>query len=628
MNREQIEERIFDYHEGNLDASNMKELESFIADNPEYQVDFDAWKESYYSDDEKTYPFADQLVAGSGSAWMKWSVIALLLLGSAYGINYTLNMKNGPVIDSNSMTINAKVKQSTTVGKYTNVNQTENKFTNVKNDKGVKSKDAIASSDELDISVQTGSNKPQLGDQEQSPKHMLASGVDNKTEKKRTNQSTFEQLKKQNTGSKKSGSQVTRSDEKVAERDYNIALANPETESENGVKRFKFQDEQTKTDLNNLALAQAMNFFEDGGSIGGANARSYGDPFPSLELNNISLARRSHKESGLARIIKKLSDGFRIPQNLGLRNFKDPYLVIPEYHSTIAQIGAFTGSNDATRAKISFRSAGNVITGAGGIDARLGFGKQFALGIGAFGKVAYDDNDMFTLTKQDYSVHFSPKFDMGKNGSIEAGVNFNSSIINGQAKNLIAIANPRFTLTSAFDRRGVYHVSNYSETDTVTSNNIYVQTFDLGGSFMLNTDQFYIGLAMDNVLGSQLASEKIAFEGRSSLTSFTAVLGTDYKYSPTSNSTISPSLYLNQTGNHTELWLSANARFNSFMIGFGYGNHGEAAAVIGLQTRTMRLGFTTDYTKSYLEGGKMFSFGTTLRLFLGKKRGTNDLPKT
>lgn len=625
MNREQIEERIFDYHEGNLNAADMKELESFIADNPEYQVDFDAWKESYFSEEEPAYPFADQLVAGSGSLWMKWSVIALLLLGSAYGINYTLNMDNTIEIDSNSMTINA-ISSNGNHGQGQDYELSSNDMTSEPSMKSKSDYNTAESDDQSSISHgETSSESNHMNDKHE--KSLNKSGAGSKTDSKKSRVFNSTDSKKSSFPQK---TRSTQSDKFEAqdERDNNLAMANTQSESENGVKRFKFQDEQNVETLNNLALAQAMNFFEDGGSIGGANARSYGDRFPSLELNNISLAKRSHKESGLARIIKKLSDGFRMPQNLGLRNFKDPYLVIPEYYSPIAQVGAFTGSNNATRAKMSFRYAGNIMTAAGGVDARLGFGKQFALGIGAFGKFAFDDNELHTLTKQDYSIHLSPKFDLGKNGSIEAGINLNSSIISGQAKNLIAIANPQFTLSTAFDRKGVYHVSNYSENDTITSNNIYVQTFDLGGSFLLNMEQFYIGVSMDNVLGNQLASDKVRFEGRSSLSSFTAVIGTDYQYSQRSNSTISPSIMLNQIGNHTELWMSANARFNKLMIGLGYGNHGEAAAMIGIQTRTMRLGFTTDYTKSYLQTGKVFSFGTTLRLFLGKKTGTNDLPKT
>ena len=43
IGRENIEEKIFQYFEGELSADESLELENFINNNPEYQIDFDSF---------------------------------------------------------------------------------------------------------------------------------------------------------------------------------------------------------------------------------------------------------------------------------------------------------------------------------------------------------------------------------------------------------------------------------------------------------------------------------------------------------------------------------------------------------------------------------------------------------
>ena len=76
IGKENIEEKIFEYFEGELSSTESKELENFIQENPEYQVDFDAWKDSTVQAEPMEYKFADELLVNektSPKGWFKWA---------------------------------------------------------------------------------------------------------------------------------------------------------------------------------------------------------------------------------------------------------------------------------------------------------------------------------------------------------------------------------------------------------------------------------------------------------------------------------------------------------------------------------------------------------------------------
>ena len=82
IGKENIEEKIFDYFEGDLSASEAQELENFIQKNPEYQVDFDAWKQSKVSSESHKYRFTDELLINeknSSKGWFRWASGGALL---------------------------------------------------------------------------------------------------------------------------------------------------------------------------------------------------------------------------------------------------------------------------------------------------------------------------------------------------------------------------------------------------------------------------------------------------------------------------------------------------------------------------------------------------------------------
>ena len=98
IGRENIEEKIFQYFEGELSANESLELESFIKNNPEYQVDFDAWENSVVQDENMKYKFADELLVNerfSPKVWFKWASGGALFFGIVFASGVLMNKFDG-----------------------------------------------------------------------------------------------------------------------------------------------------------------------------------------------------------------------------------------------------------------------------------------------------------------------------------------------------------------------------------------------------------------------------------------------------------------------------------------------------------------------------------------------------
>ena len=97
IGKENIEEKIFEYFEGDLSLSEAKDLEDFIQANQEYQEDFDAWKKSSVKSEPYQFKHMDDLLVSEnrgGLAWFKWAssgVFIVLLSFVSFGVFQKMN---------------------------------------------------------------------------------------------------------------------------------------------------------------------------------------------------------------------------------------------------------------------------------------------------------------------------------------------------------------------------------------------------------------------------------------------------------------------------------------------------------------------------------------------------------
>lgn len=94
INHTNIEEKFFDFVEGNLSLKEQELLKSFVLSNPEYSSDYEAWTQSKVLSEITTYPHTNRLLKKDVSNRLKWwSLNILLLTGISWGIasNYMIN---------------------------------------------------------------------------------------------------------------------------------------------------------------------------------------------------------------------------------------------------------------------------------------------------------------------------------------------------------------------------------------------------------------------------------------------------------------------------------------------------------------------------------------------------------
>jgi type IX secretion system PorP/SprF family membrane protein len=100
IGKENIEEKIFEYFEGDLSAAEAKDLENFVQTNPEYQADFDAWKSSSVEAEPFQYKHMEDLLVNEKASpvgWFKWAsggAFMLLLSFASFGIFQKMNSEN------------------------------------------------------------------------------------------------------------------------------------------------------------------------------------------------------------------------------------------------------------------------------------------------------------------------------------------------------------------------------------------------------------------------------------------------------------------------------------------------------------------------------------------------------
>ena len=106
IGKDNIEEKIFEYFEGDLSPTEAKDLENFIQANQEYQEDFDAWKNSNVESESFQFKNMNDLLANEKNSrlgWFKWGssgAFILLLSFVSFGIYQKINSANVSKVSS------------------------------------------------------------------------------------------------------------------------------------------------------------------------------------------------------------------------------------------------------------------------------------------------------------------------------------------------------------------------------------------------------------------------------------------------------------------------------------------------------------------------------------------------
>jgi len=156
----------------------------------------------------------------------------------------------------------------------------------------------------------------------------------------------------------------------------------------------------------------------------------------------------------------------------------------------------------------------------------------------------------------------------------------------------------------------------YADGSTPIGHNLWYKDFGVG--MMVNTQWFFAGVQIDNVFRHKdnMYSNSTDSPRRSEY-NIIGSLGTDW-VSRNKKMSLSPYVVYQNQGQLSELWVGANARLNWFMIGASYSSTQNPSATIGMKFKNFSMYYNADYSKSVMTGERSLSHQVTLK-FVGKQ---------
>lgn len=561
---ENFDRWMFDYMEGNLSSGEVEVFEQFLAQNPTFEPDVDAWQNTVIQTDNVIYPNQHKLERNKRAAgWYSWAAAAAIVTGLLFG--------GLQLIDSTESTSSLPLERLSSNGDDSS-ERTFNSPTLVQ----------LATSENLAPTV-TENNYSDYS-------NSLGADQHNSTEDRSTNTNL-------NTAN---GHNQT---------DFNEGLAtNTITTTQNHmalVEQVNSVDEAMIV-KGGKAIDQALNKLDGSGNTSHyANNPGFSDVTFNLKAHsNINVDAFSYKAKRFYRKIERM-----LGYPVGLTNLRDPQLVIPENNITHFNPG-FTGGllkprfemNTRTlwlgseiamqRTRIAFDNYRSDLRGGVGISVDAATAHS-----GAFGQ---------------YSVNltYSPKINLGDNLVLEPGVKLTLGMIDGRNEN--------FGEVNAFEmERGL--VLNRPDAYTTGANQLWYK--DWGAGFVLNAERMYFGLSADNLGGHYASVYPLEgnFEPETAPVRYTGIIGFDFLKNNHDRS-FSPFITGRHFGENTEAWSGFNARLNYFTFGGGYSTKQDFAASIGLHFKHFDLRYQYDQSTSYALNQRIGSHSLGLRIVGGKRK--------
>lgn len=554
INKENIELKIFEFHEGELSPIEMEEVEQFVNNHPEYLEDFNAFAKSKVSNEELLYKHANELLVGQGMqgrSILKWGLSGGLFLISliSFGLFTQLgdnNVKSGQLANNEISDDNNKLNNNN-LDKNSNSynNQTSNNNTLSVNDQNIDSN--------YDLNNNIINNQGKNSREE-----------DSKIVNLTNNKSKF------NTSNSLALNNASLNNNNVNQTNNTSAL-NQENYTENVYKNGKAYASQ----LNNKKGLENKNLTPT--EIAAGNKAQ-------LLLSNIFTPNKAKYR------YKDIED-----KRLSISNNKDPYYANEE--GTYLSINpSFAGNTDGVRMEYFYRTEwptinqGNYVTQIVTLDGYVDAIKS-AVGI------IYEDDVIGhnQFNTRSVGVYISPKIKV-TNFSIEPSARLTNTSRSIQWSQVSS--------SSLIDpRTGFKHIETTSFNSDASSSSISYN--NIGFGILINHDKFFIGGSFD-----QLNNVSYNFDGRSQTIDIPNTLsiqaGTEIKANKNSKVSYAPSVNYIQIGEWDRLWLINQFKMNNFMLGFGTAVNNAYIFNAGYTSKKVRLVYSYGLSKPPINGDNFY----------------------
>lgn len=526
-NRENIDRWLFDYTEGNLSADQETILENYILQNPDLEVDLDAWNESKLVSEEFSIPNKDNYKKRRRYAPFYFSSIALLLI---IGIFFIFNSsrfenKNSENISKNSSRKREYVKQNFV--QKSKLNDRFDKLSVIYSQVSKYSKSKI--SDE-----KYKESYPSINKQKINHFDLTLNSSKNRFPNLAMNQYSYN-----SNGFVANNSNVQEYSFASKQNEWKLSLKRID------LKSLKLENYQIRNE--DLQISESEN------SNNGLN----------LDLGDIKIFQK------IGKVLEK---------DLGLSNFPDHTYSIPEYSNVDVLF-----SNIGATSQIRFQST-SMARWIENIDQRK-FSQQITLdgysrdAQSAFGLQAnYDYFANGSIQNWNTCMLFSPKVALTRSVSIEPAfrLKIGNKLLNEDRITNHSLVNYENQTVNQF---------NFDSTIAIGSK-LWYRDLDFG--LTINTPYFYIGGQVSNILRHQnnIYSNYENMDLRAKNV-YNAIIGTQY-ISRNQKIQFSPYCFFERI-NSNRFFGGFSLKIDNLLIGGSYGTGKIASGTIGLSFKNFAL---------------------------------------
>lgn len=604
INHQNIEQWLFDFSEGNLNASQIRELNNFVQVHPEYQLDLDAWKNSKLVDKtEPSYVYTDQLLAISNTGYAKKYLVAaglFFLLGGSTLAYFLID--------------NSTEEQNIATNNSTKENSNSNFFSNEFN----KNSEQVYSNNSSNIT---------LNNQTNGTVNEVISDNNNVVNHTTLNNSIVPTTNTNSTIT----NQVNHSNNRtfISNTSVNNTTINNTTNSVNPVTNSVVQNpelipvliENTPVLVLEEELIPSKLFRQEpvistdkAGELMAKKAYENVTVVPHLIPDLDAEIEDNHVSDNKERKDHHKRKRF-IDYALGFFNTRDHNLMLPG-NMNIEQYAAFAGSSVSPALNLNYRNnqsfSDNASQSASFVFDQYSRKIKSAWGFGAnrtvFGPGNYISNSA--------SLYFSPKIKINKTFTIEPAfsASYHQNTVSPKMSESGSLIEPY--------KGYVAQTLPHPDLGGVRTLN----GFDMSISTLVNTKYFYAVAGVDHLV----RPTQNFYTGESPTQSRTdmkikATVGTDFRKFHESKWSLSPQLSYIHQGELNEVWLGAAVRYDKLMMGASVAQNGQFFTTVGINAGILKINYNFDFTRSYLSSKYFGSHEVTLRLALSgisKKKTT------
>lgn len=559
-----IDRWLFELTEGNLSPEQISQLEAFLMQHPELDVDRDMWELAKVDSEEVIYPHQQKIVRRRPVGLYMSLGFASIAVFISLGIFNFMNYAADSTLFASQITRTSELDNFDGAEKLA-INKRSSTLSETNNNSNTL------------LGFDTNDSKLSQND---------FSATENE-------QSGFKNIIKQSNGIKEnSKNQSLFAHQELNSKNKSGNLLGFNTLSESLLTNEENLDELETNEAEQIDVNRPSNaiIFRSTNNYGGTRftKSDYKVPFSS-------------KMSNMARSLQRMLDN-----PVALKNMKDPYYHVPGMQAMDVNFGA-VGTLLATRVQTVSRAQwlgqeNQHLMNQLSIDG-YSYGMRGGLGF-QFNHNYYGKGG---IENYHAALIYSPKFSVARNINVEPSVRFK------MGSKLLKSDQIEIGSEIEYDRMNTQ--SFYTNGEAPIGSNLWYK--DLGLGLMVNTKWFYVGIQGDNLFEhyDNIYSNDITNPKRAGK-HFVATIGTDYE-SKKENITVSPYCVYQQQEALSEGWLGVNLRYEWLTIGGAVSSKFEPAASIGMKFDHFMLTYNADLTHSQLLNKEILSHQVTIR-FLSK----------